>query len=278
MSKQQYRNGFIITCCVAGILIVAATLKIIAAAREWVYFGSGSAFIGKEVGIAFVELTIVAVLFTGWKKRSTWIITSVLFGVFALVQTWNIFIGQHTCDCLGVVSSGPLSLLMLDISIAVISFLFCLSIPVGEQTAIRWSSGLWKAVKVIGVAFSSVVFLTALSYLMISLKLEHRLSKNSLVTPRSFQLSSTPFSNKSIRFTELPIRNISQQPVTIVGVNTTCSTRLGQELPVQVQPGEILYLPVAAKNKREGRQMLTAEVYSDVSNEIRSTKVWRVEF
>lgn len=278
MSEQQHRNGYVITWCIVVVLAFAVVLKVIAAAREWTYFSSGSAFIGKEVGLALVELAVVVLLLTSWRNRSTWATTSVLFGVFAIIQAWNVFTGQHSCDCLGVISSAPISLLMLDVSIALISLLFFFSIPKGEQQAKKWSGSVYQAVKVFGIAFFGVAAVAVLSCIMLSFRWEHRLSNNSLVTPKSIQQSSTPFTNKSIRFTELPIKNISQDPITIVGVQTTCSTRLGRELPFQIQPGEVLYLPVAAKNKREGRQVLTADVYSDGRNELRSTKVWRVEF
>ena len=279
VSDERLRNGLIVTCCIAGVLGIAASLKILSAVREYLYFAPTVFFLAKELGLAFVELALIAVLFRSWKQRETWMVVFLLFLAFTATHYWSLRRGEQTCDCFGLVSIAPIWLLAVDIFVAVVSLSFCLSIPKALRkeppSRLAQLRGLTPAVSVASVG---VVTFAILSWVLVSLRAEHRLIGHPLVTPSSLFSATSPFSDKRIRFARLPIRNISQKPVTIIGINETCSVRHGWELPVTIQPGEVLNLPLATKGAKPGRQLQAAQIYADTGMLIRSLEVWRVKY
>jgi len=205
-------------------------------------FGTGSVFLAKQFGLASVELAAVVLLLRYWKHRGTWILVFLVFSAFALSQVWSLARGEHTCDCFGLISTAAISVLILDIFVAGLAFFFYRSIPSTRGQSPIWPNRVRSFAGSVVISTSIMLVISACSWILILLNAEYVVRGDGLATPSSvFTMAPIP-NSEQLKFAELPIRNISSDPVTIVGVNETCAVRHGLALPVTLQPGEVLHL------------------------------------
>jgi len=231
-------------------LLVAAVTKSIALMDSiWLFGDSTGRPLNSSVIFAAlipVEVYVGVELVVGRQARRVLMLGIGLMVAFAAFSAWQLLVGVGSCGCFGRVSTAP-SLKMLVCTSALIPLLCSFYWNKDWRDNVAWPY-------VSTTILRSVLFLSVLAILYFSTtesSLRSGLSGQKLVAQPvgEFQATSdTPWTQADI-----PVRNITDSPVEVVGASRACGVFVDEDFPLTVAPGKTVSIAIRAKNPTNSR-------------------------
>lgn len=255
---------------VAAVLLAAAGLKAAGDAGmpppvDWLILPwARNLIIAAEIGLAVW-------LASGRARPLAWLAAVGAFAAFAFVSGRAAWLGQASCDCFGKVPTDPRWVFLFDLSV-LIGLCAVHPSPSDFRRAVR--SAVKPAGALVGIAAAGVASLTWS---------DQATALRRLLTGEQLALDSPSVdlgrreSGKSV-VESFPIRNISLQPIRIVGGTADCSSQI-LGTPRTISPGETqsfeikMKVPAALK----GRAQRVVELWTDSAAQPRVRLIVTVE-
>lgn len=235
---RQLVNFDSVSRLLAVLLAVTAALKVhLLLTNPFADIESGSAF-SVLWSAVIVECTVAYIVFATYSKRFKWLVMFAAFAALALVSLYNVALGKTNCGCLGVVSVHPGWFLCVDfIAIALLAFIR----PRNTAIAIETTSSIVSRSELgtlCGLAVVALLF--ALTQLPQVRTITNKFLLGKFVEASVVHIG-TPNMLETVE-TEVQIQNQSSQPVTILGVNKSCSCVVPEDVAYSAIPafGELV--------------------------------------
>jgi len=213
MSSAQLPISRFILLIPIAILVFAGSLKILEFSR--VLFEGAEALDVFVIGaglIAAFEILLGFLLLSGLFARSVMILSASIFLAFIFVSFWNIANSISSCGCFGAVETTPYYTLTMSMSAFVSLLVVCLQRPSSPEITYGWSfSQTIVNACVLVIALLFIGHLNQKSVLHRSIALEYE--------ARSISKVGKGF------YIVLSVRNVSNQPVKVVGMQAACGYR-----------------------------------------------------
>lgn len=124
------------------LLFAAISKSAMLVSPKWVFLNTGTEY-QINLFLVFFEIFLAAILIGGIWQTQKRLFFSGLFLTFSYYQMKLVFDDIHTCSCLGVVQVAPRVMLIIDLVIANVFFLFYFlsnaSSPAANNTRTNWS-------------------------------------------------------------------------------------------------------------------------------------------
>lgn len=266
MSRSSV-GRFVEVCC-GGLLLAAVALKI---------QGMSAGDVGQTLtmfspGVQSVTLQVEALvglwLVSGYVRQAAWLAGVSLFALLAGVSVYLAATGQPSCGCFGRVQVSPWASLALDVA--------CVTglLLTRPQQA---SPGYRHLIQ--PIIWSAVIFALILaSSSQTASRQFARLRGEQLLVEADVDAGSGVKGETQVVLVR--VQNIGNSPVQLLGGTATCACVATDDLPLTIQPGESLQLPVSFKFSGEpGNFKHTFMWYTDAPGQPRvaGTIVGRVE-
>ena len=247
---------------VAGILMVAAVLKIIGLAYNVVPGHGWMSHSAIQSSAVIIELILGVWLISGRTKSVAWLFATLLFMLFAIVSFVSSYQGLPSCNCFGSISLNPIWVCLFDAGIVAALLLVRPSrADVASEVA---QYGL-------PAAYTALAFLTIsiLWYVTDADQYYNRIVLGKILHVES-AVDFGEVEPKSIVTESIVVHNSGQQPVTIVGGTSTCSC-IVSETPVSLSPGESgsVNLTIKVPSEFQGQVYYNIELWTDYSRQPR---------
>ncbi len=211
------------------LLLITATLKLIKF-MDSPYDG----FLGSpilEISSIFLEYLLATLILSSYKENIALLLSKVMFFSYAIVGIANIYGGQSTCGCLGLIDVSVKYMLALN------TFIFCSLCFCHTKKTVDKLSDTYKviAISLFMIYGSAVVFFAAAENPNRQLK---------IIRGHNILLSSDviyPINNEPLY---IEIENISNNKVNIIGFNSNKKVNLGTKLPLSIEKNTKLKIPV----------------------------------
>ncbi|MGB7323436.1 MAG: glycosyltransferase, partial [Rubripirellula sp.] len=244
-----------------GTLLFVAGLSKVAAAQPMLLGSSWIIPAGLVVAWGVIEMV------TGWaaltlvphRPLRRWI--TALFMLFLAVLTVNWYAGATRCQCLGVVNSSIIGMIVVDAFVIASLFVF----------RRRWDSEVHSPSGMMGEVAQNMKL--AIPILLIGATLwfgspsssVNYLSGKSLLVDSAEKFIGSVESNEKATVA-FRIRNRSSSPIRILGAEATCRCLAIQDLPVTIEPfaTKAIHLSLFGAGRR-GRQRESAKLICDDS-------------
>jgi hypothetical protein len=211
--------------------LLAALLAVTAALKLHLLVTDPFADIKTGTSLAFlwlavlVELTAVWLVFSKTPQVWKWLSLLVLFSIFALVAGTNVWLGKTGCGCSGAVEISPVWFLAIDL-LAIGALVAARPESSRESTrglAVHWNGAI--AGRIVGITLIGALFVLLQTRAGRTMTSQFLLGE-SIVAPtvEIGVLRGEPLE------CELKLRNQSAEARRIIGVNTSCSCVIPQEV------------------------------------------------
>jgi hypothetical protein len=184
--------------------------------------GTSLAFLWLAV---LVELTAVRLVFSKTPQVWKWLCLLVLFSIFVLVAGTNVWLGKTGCGCSGAVEISPAWFLAIDL-LAIGALVAARPESSRESTrglAVHWNGAI--AGRIVGITLIGALFVLLQTRAGRTMTSQFLLGE-SIVAPtvEIGVMHGEPLE------CELKLRNQSAEARRIIGVNTSCSCVIPQEV------------------------------------------------
>jgi hypothetical protein len=238
-------------------LFVAAMMKLVGSASGTPRHDSVLSPTIQAVAPQF-ELALAVFLVTGFAPRLTWLATLVFFVTAIVVNALSASEGDASCPCFGhVLSVDPRITLGLDI-LLLAGLVFWRPL---DTTAAGASSGVLEWARLpAAVAFAAfLVVLVAGVVTFGSLTRVWGLLQGDYVYPDAYHKEIGILEAGTENLVRFSLTGISEQPVTIIGVQTNCGCAAScalandESLPVTLAPGEAAELVLSVRSSPKSK-------------------------
>ena len=212
--------------------LLAALLAVTAALKLHLLLTDPFADIKTGTSLAFlwlavlVELTAVWLVFSKTPQVWKWLSLLVLFSIFALVAVTNVWLGKTGCGCSGAVEISPVWFLAIDL-LAIGALVAARPESSHESTrglAVHWNGAV--AGRIVGITLVGALFVLLQTRAGRAMTSQFLLGE-SIVAPAveiGGVMRGEPLE------CELKLRNQSAEARRIIGVNSSCSCVIPQEV------------------------------------------------
>lgn len=247
-------------------LILAGLSKLYVQIQDNWLFGM---HIGVTSAWAFIEILAGVLIAVYNSSFGAWFVLTIMMFIFVAIAAVNTWTGVAGCGCLGVVRARPSAMLGINIVLAAISAVFCY-----RQRKSRAPLGA-AAFQALGIAAVVCFFSIAALLLWFSVDIQAIALGRKTITPKT-AISVDDKENGIVAL--LPVKNLSDQPVEIIGIHSPCKTVCLLNLPHKILPGAVVYLPVRTtipEDVETGDLVLT--LFSPSFADLRFDHVWHVK-
>lgn len=225
--------------------------------------------IGVTLAWAFIEILAGVLIALYNSSFGAWFVLTMMMFIFTAVAAVNTWSRVAECGCLGVVRASPSAMLGINVILAAISAVFCYRL---RKSRAPLAAATFQAM---GVAAVVCFFSIAALLFWFSVDIQAIALGRKTITPKT----AIPGDDKENGLVALlPVKNLSDQPVEIIGIHSPCKTVCLLNLPHKILPDSVVYVPVRTTipaGIETGELVLT--LFSSSFVDLRCDHVWRIE-
>jgi hypothetical protein len=229
--------------CIGVLLLAAAVLKFNGLAVDPV--GGSGYFTSTAFQVAVIEFEVLFGIWLLWGvfPAASWVISIVVFSIFAIVSGWQGWIGRASCGCFGQVTVSPWWTFLLDL---VILTTLAIGRPSFGHTK-SWSIPVIPMPAVFG--FLAVLAMTVL--VLGGMTWRHHSIEGAFAALRGERISIYPRTadvgtgqaGQDIA-ASVQVVNRTNRPIHLLGGTADCSCVLTGSLPITIPPKESRHINV----------------------------------
>lgn len=191
-----------------------------------------------------VEVLLGLWLLSGWQPWFSWASAVIVFATFSALSAYQWNIGESTCNCFGRIEIHPGYTLLLDLLVFGCLLLFRPALPVRNE--------LIFSLKQLGKLVGAAGFVLIAGYLTVVVTIGDPSSalavwggEKALMTPVITDVGSGNVGDVT-RF-EIELKNLTSQPVKVLGGTRSCTCIASNDLPLTLQPNATAKLTVIVR-------------------------------
>lgn len=221
---------------ISSLLILSAALKSYQSLHDLLYFEPASSATAFELFSVSILVFVATLVLTNFRSREVWILAALLMTILAAFALSAALAGETTCGCFGKLSFRPWSIVILDVSIIVVSYLCAIVSRPHSGSLLR------PVARAAGELLLMVTLMVLAMALALSISWPHAISAQAL-TSSHHPIPATPI-EPSVEWVEalIPVRNVRRTSVAIVGKESVCGIILVTPIPLVIPAQETIFL------------------------------------